>query len=246
MKYALAVMCGMAGGCLIMLLLQLPWLTPFNPNTATVVAALSSTVLAVIGAFMLWGYQNQTRQRDLDKVVVPIFEPLYAALSQVRDLGKADTAKALLIAVRNTTSDQSPTTEPTALEVANYQNEAFPRAVDAATVEAKSVLAHWNSLQDLLLGITPKSVPKLLALHRVASGAVEQLPALVKNTKPIYLEQIGPQIKESDYALLSWAIGRMANVLNELDAGHRNETGYHAIEAGRLAALKTWATTSVS
>ena len=239
MRYLLSI------GCLLMLLLQLPWLSPFNPNTATVVAALSSTVLAVVGAFALWGYQVRSKQRDLDQVVVPVFEPLYASLCQVRDLSSFEGAKHLLTSVRRTASEPS-AIQPSDQEVRDYQGEAFPRAIDAATVEAASVLGHWSSLQDILLGISPKSLPKLLALHRIASGAVNQLPHLETRSKPQYLEQIGPQVSPADAALLSWAIGRMANILNELDYGHRDESGYHAIEPGRAAALRLWGATTSS
>lgn len=220
-----------------MLLVKLPWLPPFDSNTASVVAALSSTVLAVVGAFGLWAYQVRARQRDMGQVVAPLFEGLYTSLKQIRAVSQEDSARDLLQAIKGAVPDAA-VGELRPVQIAEYQSKVFPRSVESALVEANLVLAHWGNLQDALLSISPKLLPTLLNLHRIASGAVDQLPKLQERARPKYLEQIAPQVPLEDLRLLDWAIGRLANLLNELDGGSRDDSAFHAMEPGRAAAIK--------
>jgi hypothetical protein len=238
MKHYLSLVAGIAIGCLLMLVLKLPWLTPFEQNTASVVAALCSTVLAVIGAFGLWMWQVHTKRQSLDKVLLPVFDPLYAALCQVRDLAKRDTAVELFSAIRLARGDEILAPEVTV--IVNFQNEAFPRAVESAMAEARTVLAHWDNVQDIVLAASPKSLIDLLALHRIAGGALAQLPNILRDSPPKFMEQMGPQMSDVDWELLDWAAGRVANVLNRLDDGKRDETGYRKIEGPRRAIIEKW------
>ncbi|KAF1717924.1 hypothetical protein CSC74_03185 [Pseudoxanthomonas yeongjuensis] len=233
MKNVLWFVAGISAGCLLAVVLGMPLFRPLDANTAAVVAALFSTVLAVVGAYALWLHQTKKKQQDLATVVVPIFDPLYIALRQVHQLGNIDRAAELFGEI-----DLSRLGEVRdKFELIDYRVRTFSPAIDAAVLEAETVLAHWSSIQDLVLSANPEHLPHLLALHRVAKAAVVLLPPVKETVKPIYVEDVWREPSESDMRKLAWGIGSIAKALNAMDHGSRDESGYDALQAGRLAVL---------
>jgi hypothetical protein len=228
---------GAATGFLAGLALRLPLFHPLDPNAAAVAAALSSTVLAVAGAFWLWRHQNQRKQDAIREIMVPIFEPLYVALCQARDMGSLEGAEKLYVTVQSAMGSQM---KPSREDVVSYQDRGFPRAVQGALSEARTVLSHISGIQDLALSTDPKWLPHVLAMHRIASAAVDELPDMLASSKPQYLSQMGPQVRPEDFARLNWAIGRIAIALNLFDGGSRDAAAYHELEKGRSAAIRLW------
>ncbi|MGN6237886.1 hypothetical protein [Dyella sp.] len=239
MKQLLWFISGTATGCLLMLVLKLPLLQPFDQNTATVVAALCSTVLAVAGAYGLWWHQSEVRRKSLEGVIAPIFAPLYTALRQVRAVCEQPSAEDLLAKIRAASPGAGETAPLTPAKVHEYRTRVFAEAVEATVLEARSVLAHWNSLQEMVLGVSPRILPTILNLHRLASGTAERLPKLAERAQPQFVEQVGPQVRPSDLQLLDWATGYLAKLLNELDDGNREVTeAFEDIEPARAAVLR--------
>lgn len=239
MKQLLWFISGTATGCLVMLLLKLPVLRPFDQNTATVMAALSSTVLAVAGAYGLWRHQSESRRKSLEGIIAPIFAPLYTALREVRAVCEQPSAEVLLAKIRAANPGTAETAPLTPAEVHEYRTRVFAEAVEGAVLEARSVLAHWDSLQEMVLGVSPRILPTILDLHRLASGTADRLPKLAERSQPQFLEQVGPQVQPSDVQLLDWATGYLALLLNGLDNGNREVTeAFRDIEPGRAAALR--------
>ena len=74
----------MALGSLATLALHIPLFSPLDDNTATVLASLASTVLAVAGAIWLWWHQADQRGKDIKAAAIPVFQNFYIALLQVR------------------------------------------------------------------------------------------------------------------------------------------------------------------
>jgi len=163
----------------------------------------------------------------------------------VLDLSQTDTARALLETIRRAYG-VLPDCGVGVDEVVEYQVTGFPRALDAATTEARTTRAPLTGIQDLVLSVSPALLPELLGMQRLVHGAVAQLPGVLAEWKksPDMMEPV-PHLSPMDQALLQWAIGRAAVTLNRLDGGKRDEAGFHARQAGRLAAMKAWAATAV-
>jgi len=245
MKYFWAWLLGIPAGCLLMIPIRIPWLPPLEANAATVIAACCSTVLAVGGAFFLWWHQVQNKRRSLESALVPIFDPLYTSLRQLLDLSQTDSAGRLLETIRRAYGPEFDTT-PTDEEAVVYQINGFPRALDAAMTEARTALAPLTGIQDLVLSVSPALLPEVLAMQRLAHGAVDQLPGVLLDWQTSSgLAQLVPSLSTTHQALLQWAVGRAAVTLNRLDGGKRDEAGFHAMQAGRLAAMNAWAATAV-
>ncbi|HET6804810.1 MAG TPA: hypothetical protein VFH59_05130 [Frateuria sp.] len=222
-----------------MLVLKLPLLHPFDDNTATVVAALSSTVLAVAGAYGLWRHQTEARRKNLESIIAPIFAPLYTMLREVRVVCEQASAEVVLAKIRSATPATAGDFPLTPAEVHEYRTRAFAEAVEGATIEARSILAHWDSLQEMVLGVSPQTLPTILDLHRLASGTVARLPKLAERSQPKFSEQVGPQVQPDDLQLLDWTIGHLAKLLNGLDKGDRPVTqAFKDLEPGRAVALR--------
>ena len=77
MSKLLFMISGMAVGSLLTLAFGIPLFPPIDGNTATVLASLASTALAVIGAFWLWGHQVRQRGKDIKATAVPVFHKFY-------------------------------------------------------------------------------------------------------------------------------------------------------------------------
>jgi hypothetical protein len=93
----------------------------------------------------------------------------------------------------------------------------------------------------LVVSLSPKRLPDLLAVQRIASGVEVHGPRMVHEwTHSPYLEIVQPSLSAQSLALLKWAAGAMAHILNGLDGGHRPEEHYHQLEPGRAAAMKLW------
>lgn len=168
MQKALILTAGIAAGCLVTLALHIPWLRPLDSNTTNVAAAVSSSVLAVAGAYALWRHQVQQRQKDLAVIAVEMFLPVYEGLALVQNLVQRETAERLLDAQQGAGTSHA---NPVAYIV--YQLEVLPDAIDAAKVAAEVSLQQWEGLNDILGGFDLKRLPRLLQLHHVANAAIE-------------------------------------------------------------------------
>lgn len=233
MKSTLWFIAGISVGCLLAVALGMPVFYPVDANTAAVMAALFSTVLAVVGAYALWLHQTKKKQQDLASVVVPIFEPLYIALRQVHHLGDSKRALGFWERMSKSRADGGKDIP----DLIEFRVRTFAPAIDAAVLEAETVLAHWSSIQDLVVSANPEHLPHLLSLHRVAKAVVALLPPVKDTVKPIYLAEVWTEPSDADMAKLAWGIGSIAKALNAMDHGSRDESGYDALQAGRLAAL---------
>lgn len=232
MKNALLLIIGAAGGFLLALVLHLPWLRPLDSNVTNVAAAISSSVLAVAGAYFLWRHQLSQRQDTLTPIAVSMFQPLYLAVRQIALLGEFDSAKKMLAVATNTPLPEIPDAG-----VWKYQLERMPKAIDAALLDARVARGHWNGFQEILLGVKPAQLPSLMELHRLTEAAMDRLPPLRDQAKQIYLEYHAPRLDELDWKLFRWGVGRMAKMLNELDGGHRDTSDHDAIAGTREAMI---------
>lgn len=240
MRSILILLVGIATGALVTLTLPLPWTKAIDPNVAAVISALASTTLTVVGAYWLWSRQVRSKRHDLQRLIVPIFDPLYSALCQVRDLSERDRALDLLQIMAKAMDSVRPIDSEQAI---SFQEEAFPGAVEAAVEEARTATVHWQSIQDVLIYLPAGAVPDLLESHRIAVAATTRLPKLYQESLPQYLEQRGPQVSPKNAALLAWAIGRLARTLNNIDGGRRDDSGLDAMDKGRAAAIRSWGST---
>lgn len=227
---AILLLVGCAIGCLITLLFRLPWLRPMDTNAAAVLAAMSSTVLAVLGAYWLWRHQVTRRDRDIKAIAVPIFNNFYMALLQVRAFVDLKSSTELHAVIRQAIGVDAE--EPTLKELLDYRAEQFESSLAAATREAIIATQQWDGMQDALLSIRPPALGHLVELYRHTRHAIEELPALALRAKPKFLNQIPPVVKQNDRLQLDAVISELAKNLNLLDGGSRKVDGGEAVEAG--------------
>ena len=236
MKTVLVGLGGFAAGCVTSLLLRLPWFPPLNSEVSQVVTGLSSAALAVLGAFWLWRYQLAERQRGLATILVPVFDPMYSALCQFRDVGIAERAKPLLTNVRAQTGLGPPSDH----EVANYQAALFPEVASSLQLAAEGVLDLWRGVQDLVVGLQPAHARDALLLYNVVRGLPSRVDVAVKRAGPHYLDEIAPSLDDIDRLQLDWAIGTFARVLNSLDGGSRDAASGAQVESVRRSLVEGW------
>jgi hypothetical protein len=230
LKYILTALAGAAAGCLFMLLLNQPWLRPFETNTAAVVAALSSTVLAVIGAFGLWIYQTRMKQAQLERIYIPIFQPLYENIVFVRQLATSGGTEATMDQMADKLPIDQPARKLLPHELAQFQRKALPDAVKISIVMAKNAVTHWASVQDVLVNLPPDRLAGLIELHQIATVAIEKLPEMYAKGKPQSLDQMFWEFEAEDLGLIDYGLSSMAKTLNAIDGGSRDESGTALLE----------------
>lgn len=231
---------GVALGCLLTTGLRIPWLAPLDSNAASVLAALCSTVLAVLGAFGLWAYQVHKKRLALEAALVPLIDPFYANLCQLRDMSEPESA-ARLMAVMAGAFGRDAGEAVTPAAVLDFQKNAFVTQAQTLVADAKSLMAPLANVQDLVVSLSPERLPDLMAVQRIASGVEAHGPRMVHEwTHSPYLEIVQPALSAQSLTLLKWAAGMLAHILNSLDSGSRPDEDYHRLEPGRAAAMKLW------
>ncbi len=214
----------MALGSLATLALHIPLFSPLDDNTATVLASLASTVLAVAGAIWLWWHQADQRGKDIKAAAIPVFQNFYIALLQVRAFVDLSSTKAVYEAIRaRSPADQHEELTPHAL--VRHRHKQFFDALDGAIREASIAAQQWEGMQDALLSIRPPALNSLLTLYRYTRHAMVELPSLSKKAQGTGPSQTPPVLDPLDRQRLDEAISMLAQHLNALDGGSRDESG---------------------
>lgn len=225
LKYTLTALASAAAACLFMLLLSQPLLRPLDTNTAAVVAAISSAVLAVIGAFVLWIQQTRTKQAQLEQTYAPIFQPVYEGIGIIREVATEAGAKRMANFIASKLPVESRKSELSPIELARFQKDTLSTLVIVTSASAKSAIDHWASIQDIPVNIKPSKLKNLLELHRITSMLIETLPDMHNKAKPGNQHPLLWQFTIADAELVKWKITQMAKALNGIDGGQRDESG---------------------
>lgn len=240
MKMGLLFIAGVALGCLFATGLRIPWLAPLDSNAASVLTALCSTVLAVLGAFGLWAYQVRKNRMALEAALAPVIDPFYASLCQLRDISEPESAAKLLAVTAvafNRVQDE--VASPSA--VLDYQEKAFATQAQTLLTDARILMTPLASVQDLAVSLSPKRLPDLLAVQRIASGVEVHVPRMLEEwAHRACTSDVQPMLSPQSLALVKWAAGALAHILNSLDGGARPEEHFHQLEPDRAAAMKLW------
>lgn len=230
MNKIMLIIVGMALGSLLTLALHIPLFPPFDDNTATVLASLASTALAVAGAVWLWWHQGDQRGKDIKSAAIPVFQNFYITLLQVRVFVDLSSTQAFNEAFRVRSLDGA-SDELTPHELVKYRHKQFFNALDGAIREARIAVQHWDGMQDALLSIRPPSLNSLLTLSRYTRHAIDELSALSTRAQGTVLSQIPPVLDAQDRQRLDEAISMLAQHLNALDGGSRDESGAERVRS---------------
>ncbi len=198
------------------------------------------TPLAVLGAFGLWAYQVRKKRLALEAASVPVIDPFYASLCQLRDISEPESAAKLLEVMANAFNRvKDEVISPSA--VLEFQEKAFATQAHTVLTDARILMAPLSSVQDLAVSLSPNRLPDLLAVQRIASGVEVHVPRMLEEWahRP-YIGDVQPMLSQQSLALLKWPTGMLAHILNSLDKGNRSDEHYHQLEPGRAAAMKMW------
>ncbi|WP_443096805.1 hypothetical protein ACTT2I_05280 [Stenotrophomonas sp. PUT21] len=202
---------GAAAGTLLTIFLAAPWLTPLADSVVNAIAAVSTAVAAVGGAYLLWKYQVHAREQRLKCSIATVFDALLEDMNMARLTLSDQGAKELLLAQDVTTMSLERYIEITRPFRLHYLSHTAQMAIDLI-----------NSIQDAVAGLATKDVEIFLELYQMAKETVRRMPGFEDELN----KSTNQSLSRSSLHVFDHAVGALAHQLNRLDGGNRNDSMY--------------------